>query len=849
MKLIEFLKNKLLIFSISIVSLQASAQLNEPIVLGYFPSWSETWVAANQDSPLRSIPSYVTHVFLSFAKPDLEYVADSYDISQTGINVPYDGCALKESVSALNDKGIKVILSIGGETYWTSSTIYNDINYQQIKDLVDDMGFAGIDWDYEPNGSFSQIGDAANVQHFVDMITNSRALMPAAQGYIIACAPSGVGALGGQVNNDPASPFNFSSRNTVTGESDANLYNGTAVTNGINLYGFSSTGHMIPVFQACGSMIDIVAYQGYNCGGSNNREIMYDSYAHYAEIHGFHVAAGVHYPNEPWGPYYTYTHTNIASLSDHIRTYAPRIGDNDGIMIWQLLMTGVGSSAYSYLNVASQVLNGTSQNTAVTNANNFSMQPYTGGAQGCSPGGGGGNLYCGYAEYNAANSYPTSGTQVYYNCAIWQNQWWANPGEIPGVDAVWTQVSTCAQTPTVAITSNTNDICAGTPVTFTAALTGSAQNVTYQWQVNANNVGTNSSTYTTSSLNNADVVTCIVTSSGNCGSGNSTSNSVTITVSNASVTPAISIGASNNGSICSGAPVTFTATPTNGGNAPAYQWKINGNNVGTNSPTFTSSSLNDGDVITCVLTSNSACASVTTATSNSWTAEITTVLPPSVEVVNACGFSTLTANGTQLLWSTSETTQSIDVENSGTYSVTQSMNGCTSVAASITANPLPLPTVTLASFDTVCDDALAFTLSGGIPAGGNYSGIGVSNGTFSPSQAGIGIWEITYLYADANGCENEAQENITVEDCANLSEIDQEYQLFPNPAQQNVFISGLKAGSQLFFRDAQGKIVLTYTTISNGDTESIELSMLSPGVYFISVSSNQQHLPKRLIVH
>lgn len=463
------MKTKL--FSLSLFILlgtKALCQITEPIVLGYFPSWSEDWVSANQDSKLRRIPSFVTHVFLSFAKPDLTYVQGSYDISQTGINVPYDGCALKESVSALNDKGIKVILSLGGETYWGSSTVYANINYQAIKDLVDDMGFAGIDWDYEPNGSFGEIGNATNVQHFIDFINNSRALMPSNQGYIIACAPSGVGALGGQSNDDANSPFKFASRNSLTGETDANLYNGAATTNGINLFGFSSTGHMIPVIQAVGDKIDIIAFQGYNCGGSTNRAIMYDSYAYYAEIKGFKVAAGVHYPNEPWGPYYNYNHSNVAALSQHIKTYPSRIGDNDGIMIWQLLMAGASSSAYSYMHVASEVLNGATESAAVSNATNYSLQPYTGGAQGCE-GGSGGTTYCGYSAYNSATTYATAGTRVYHNCKIWQNQWWANPGEEPGVNGVWAQVSNCSEGP--------GCNCVGVP-TYSTITTSSCSNYT-----------------------------------------------------------------------------------------------------------------------------------------------------------------------------------------------------------------------------------------------------------------------------------------------------------------------------------------------------------------------------------
>lgn len=437
---------KRMLFISLILCFRLNGQVNEPIVLGYFPSWSETWVSANQDSPLRRIPSFVNYVFLSFAKPDLTYTAGSYDISGTGIGVPYDGCALKESVSALKDKGVNVILSIGGETYWGDPNVYSNIHYQQIKDLVDDIGFAGIDWDFEPNGSFADIGNAANVQHFIDFINNSRALMPANQGYLIACAPSGVGALGGQTNNDAASPYRFANRNSLTGETDANLYNGTVATNGINLFGFSATGHMIPVLQAVGDKIDIVAFQGYNCGGSTNRAIMYDAYAHYAEIYGFHVAAGVHYPNEPWGPYYNYTHENVASLSDHIRNYPTRVGDNDGIMIWQLLLTGTGSSAYSYMHVGSQVLNGTPVNTALTNATNFTMDPYTGGAEGCE-GGSGGTVYCGASEYNPANDYPTAGTLVYYDCQIWENQWWTNAGEAPGSNSVWVVQGNCNEGP------------------------------------------------------------------------------------------------------------------------------------------------------------------------------------------------------------------------------------------------------------------------------------------------------------------------------------------------------------------------------------------------------------------
>jgi hypothetical protein len=64
-------------------------------------------------------------------------------------------------------------------------------------------------------------------------------------------------------------------------------------------------------------------------------------------------------------------------------------------------------------------------------------------------------------------------------------------------------------------------------------------------------------------------------------------------------------------------PAVYTATPVDGGASPIYQWKINGNNVGTNSSTFSTTSLQSGDVVSCDLTSSIPCAYPIIATSNS----------------------------------------------------------------------------------------------------------------------------------------------------------------------------------------------------------------------------------------
>jgi uncharacterized protein (TIGR02145 family) len=90
------------------------------------------------------------------------------------------------------------------------------------------------------------------------------------------------------------------------------------------------------------------------------------------------------------------------------------------------------------------------------------------------------------------------------------------------------------------------------------------------------------------------------------------------------VVPAVSISAVPGNTIIEGENVTFTATPTNGGSAPAYQWKLNGGNIpSATGSTYATTSLADGNVITCEMTSNDPDASPATVTSNTITMTVT----------------------------------------------------------------------------------------------------------------------------------------------------------------------------------------------------------------------------------
>ena len=127
----------------------------------------------------------------------------------------------------------------------------------------------------------------------------------------------------------------------------------------------------------------------------------------------------------------------------------------------------------------------------------------------------------------------------------------------------------------------------------------------------------------------------------------------------------LSIAASSN-PVCLGSPVNFTAYAENGGDSPVYQWKLNGLNVGTNSPVYTNTWIQNGNMIRCYLYSSVQCPSQTVVSSEIITMNV--INYPYVSVFafpndTACISNSITLDagnpGYEYLWSTGQTTQSI----------------------------------------------------------------------------------------------------------------------------------------------------------------------------------------------
>jgi len=170
-------------------------------------------------------------------------------------------------------------------------------------------------------------------------------------------------------------------------------------------------------------------------------------------------------------------------------------------------------------------------------------------------------------------------------------------------------------TPSVTIDASATAVCAGTPVTFTATpLNGGAAPI-YQWKVNGGNAGTNSDTYTNAALPTGASISCTMTSNAVCATTPSAASTPIALTVTPPVNPTVTIQASA-GAVCTGELVSFKASSTNGGGAPAFPWQITGNPTGSNSPDFQSNTLSNGDLINCVLTSNALCATAPTASSN-----------------------------------------------------------------------------------------------------------------------------------------------------------------------------------------------------------------------------------------
>ena len=177
------------------------------------------------------------------------------------------------------------------------------------------------------------------------------------------------------------------------------------------------------------------------------------------------------------------------------------------------------------------------------------------------------------------------------------------------------------------ITGLSSYVCAGASIALSNLTAGGV------WSTDAGGAATVGSTGTVSGIS-AGLSVISYTVSNSCGN---TSATYPITV-NSQVTPSLSIIVSPGDTVCAGSAATFTATPTNGGTSPSYQWKVNGSVTGGTGNTYTYTPA-DNDVVNSTLTSNAVCATTDTS-SSSVTVNVDVSIIPIVVIIETQGVIT-----------------------------------------------------------------------------------------------------------------------------------------------------------------------------------------------------------------
>lgn len=196
--------------------------------------------------------------------------------------------------------------------------------------------------------------------------------------------------------------------------------------------------------------------------------------------------------------------------------------------------------------------------------------------------------------------------------------------------------------------------------------------------------------------------------------------------------------------------------------------------------------------------------------------------------------------------------------NSQVYQVSGSDPWGCSAVDSFVVTSIPLPAVTISPLpDTICYSS---TLTGlaGTPAGGSFSGAGVTGSLFNPVLAGLGSTNIYYQFTDTvTGCTATATEMVIVDTCS-VQSVNEEYNggwsIFPNPV-SNLELK-IKKNSlnkeviEVRLFNSLGATVLTeFKGSEPGEiVYSIALPDLADGIYCMQINTKDKVCYHKLVI-
>lgn len=169
--------------------------------------------------------------------------------------------------------------------------------------------------------------------------------------------------------------------------------------------------------------------------------------------------------------------------------------------------------------------------------------------------------------------------------------------------------------PSISISALNPVNCDGDTISFSAAIVNGGSGAAFHWEVNGMPLANNAPVFSYLAQS-GDVIQAFLTPTLNCSGVSQVSSNVINVLTLPSVTPTASINVSPSDSICLGQTVNVNSSYTFGGSNPQLAWTINGLTVSSNTTSFSTDTLRQGDIIQFSMISNQACATEDTVLSN-----------------------------------------------------------------------------------------------------------------------------------------------------------------------------------------------------------------------------------------
>lgn len=171
-----------------------------------------------------------------------------------------------------------------------------------------------------------------------------------------------------------------------------------------------------------------------------------------------------------------------------------------------------------------------------------------------------------------------------------------------------------------------------------------------------------------------------------------------------------------------------------------------------------------------------------------------------------------------------------------TYTATSTAAGCTN-SSTVTVKPLTVIANSWPAKVCISDESLPLSAT---PAGGSWSGTGVSGNNFIPAATAVGSYPLTYRYTNASGCTASTTITAKVEDCPERIRLlrDDAVILYPNPnrGQFNIRINSVLYNNLIMRVYTSSGLLVHNRKLANlayGRVVPIDLTMLPSGSYMV----------------